>query len=77
MAQHIVPDFPSSAGDRERGKFRPSATARLTQVAVTTDDGEPIGRGTDQILEELVYEVRLLRHALVLQGLAADIEETN
>ena len=72
---HLVPDFPSSAGDRERGKFRASATSRLTQVAVTDDSGEPLGKSTDQILEELVYEVRLLRHALVLQGLAADIDE--
>jgi len=71
-----IPDFPSSAGDRERGKFRPSATPRQTLVAVSDDEGQPIGRSTEQILEELVYEVRLLRHALVLQGLAADIDDT-
>lgn len=71
----LGPDFPGSAGDRERGKFRPSSHPRLTQIAVTTDDGQPIATGTDEILRELVYEVRLLRHALVLQGLAADMEE--
>lgn len=72
----LGPDFPGSAGDRERGKFRPSAYPRLTQVAVASDDGQPIGASSDQLLQELLYEVRLLRHALVLQGLAADIGET-
>ena len=44
------PDFPVSSGDRERGKFRPSATPRLTQVAVTGDDGKPVARTTDELL---------------------------
>ncbi len=70
----LGPDFPGSAGDRERGKFRPSAHARLTTVAVSDDEGEPIGRSTNDILVELVFELRLLRHALVLQGIAADID---
>jgi len=70
----LGPDFPGSAGDRERGKFRPSTHPRLTTVAVATDEGEPIGRGTDQLLEELLLEVRLLRYALVMQGIAADVE---
>mgnify|MGYP001601855260 FL=1 len=48
------PDFPGSSGDREKGKFRPSATPRLTQVAVTGDDGKPVTRTTDQLLEELL-----------------------
>ena len=48
------PDFPGSSGDRERGKFRPSATPRRTQVAVTGDDGRPVARTTDQLLAELL-----------------------
>lgn len=71
----LGPDFPGSAGDRERAKFRESSHPRLTTVAVAGDDGEPISRSTNAILEELLYETRLLRHALVLGGLAADIDE--
>ena len=48
------PDFPGSSGDREKGKFRPSATPRRTQVAVAGDDGRPVTRTTDQLLEELL-----------------------
>ena len=48
------PDFPGSSGDRERGKFRPSATPRLTQVAITGDDGTPIARTTDQLLGDIL-----------------------
>lgn len=48
------PDFPGSAGDRERGKFRPSATPRLTQVAVVGDDGKPVALTTEQLLADLV-----------------------
>ena len=48
------PDFPGSSGDREKGKFRPSATPRLTQVAVTGDDGRPIAKTTDKLLTELL-----------------------
>ena len=48
------PDFPGSAGDRERGKFRPSATPRLTQIAVVGDDGRPVALTTDQLLADLV-----------------------
>ena len=48
------PDFPGSSGDREKGKFRPSATPRLTQVAVTGDDGKPVTRTTAQLLVELL-----------------------
>ena len=48
------PDFPGSAGDREKGKFRPSATPRLTQVAVTGDDGQPVTRTVNELLEEML-----------------------
>jgi len=71
----LGPDFPDSAGDRERGKFRPSDYPRLTKVAVSRDDGEEVIGSTEELLAELLLEVRLLRHALVLQGLAADIQE--
>lgn len=71
----LGPNFPGSSGDRERGKFRPSAYERLTTIAVVDDDGNPLEIGIAESLQEVVYELRLLRHALVLGGLAADIDE--
>ncbi len=70
----LGPDFPSSAGDRERGKFRPSSYPRLTAVAVTNDDGSDMARNTFQLLEAILYELRTLRHAMVLEGFAADLD---
>ena len=55
------PDFPGSSGDRERGKFRPSTTPRLTLVAVTGDDGRAVTLTTNQILLEiLAYQKAIL-----------------
>lgn len=68
----LGPDWPSSAGDRERGKFRPSRHPRLTTVAVTMED-EEVTKDTNELLEEVIFEIRLLRQALALEGFAADI----
>ena len=59
------PDFPGSSGDREKGKFRPSAIPRRTQVAVTGDDGQPVARTLEQIMEDV-----LLWQKAILVGLA-------
>lgn len=48
------PDFPGSSGDREKGKFRPSGTPRLTQVAVAGDDGLPVVRSTNELLADII-----------------------
>lgn len=71
------PDFPGSSGDRERGKFRPSGTPRLTQVAVTGDDGQPVTRTTDELLSELVMWQRatVLALSLLSQGGEFSIED--
>lgn len=71
----LGPDFPGQAGDRERGKFRESEHPRLTTVAVAGDGGESVTKTTDDLLEEVVYELKLLRHALVLGGIAEDLDE--
>ena len=60
------PDFPGSSGDRERGRFRPSATKRLTTVAVTGDGGESLG---PQTMEAMMEELLVQQKAIVL-GLA-------
>ena len=68
-----TPDFPGSAGDREQGKFRPSATPRLTAVAVVDDAGNPIGTAFIPSFDELIEEIRKLRLALTLSGTAKDL----
>ncbi len=72
----LGPDFPGSAGDRERGKFRPSVQPRLTTVAVVSDSGQAIEKTTNEQLEEVIRQLTLLRHALVLGGIAEDIDDT-
>ncbi len=68
------PDFPGSAGDRERGKFRESAYPRLTTVAVVDDEGRPIRGTTDQILEQILLELQALRAGQVASGLAEHVD---
>ena len=71
------PDFPGSAGDREKGKFRPSGTPRLTQVAVTGDDGQPVVRTTDELLEELLLWQKGMVIAQIwnMEGLTFTLQE--
>ena len=54
--------FPSSAGDRERGKFRPGRVALTTRVAVSNDDGSDINSSASAVAEE----TNLLLRAVVL-----------
>lgn len=70
-------DFPSSGGEREHGKFRPSATPRLTTIAVVDDDGNRIGQAQIPLLDELILELRKLRLALMMTGFAADVDGDN
>lgn len=60
------PDFPGSSGDRERGKFRPSATPRLTTVAISDDDGQPVNLSTNDILLEILAHQKAILAALAL-----------
>ena len=61
------PDFPGSSGDREKGKFRPSGTPRLTLVAVSDDEGKPVVKTTDELLAELLLWQKAAVLALALQ----------
>mgnify|MGYP001605050951 CR=1 FL=1 len=71
------PDFPGSSGDRERGKFRPSATPRLTQVAVTGDDGRPVARTTDELLAGILLWQKAMVIAQIwnMEGLSFTLQE--
>lgn len=75
--QGAGPDFPGSSGDRERGKFRPSNTPGLAVVAVTDDDGQPLGRTTDELLAELVLyqKATLVALSLLAEGGSFSVEE--
>lgn len=62
----LGPDFPESAGDRERGKFRPSNYPRLTAVAVSNDDGSAIGAVGLSSTEETLLELKAIRIGIQL-----------
>ena len=59
------PDFPGSSGDREKGKFRPSAIPRRTTVAVVGDDGRPVVRSVVEVLEEMLLYQKAILAALM------------
>ena len=73
----LGPDFPENAGDRERGKFRPSGYPRLVQVAVVDDDGNPIGTALVPEFDEIVRQIKLLRFAMQLMGTAEVLGDLN
>lgn len=60
------PAFPSSPQDRERGKFRPSAVARQTVVAVSDDAGLPVTYSTDELLAGILVELKINNAHLAL-----------
>ena len=68
------PDFPGSSGDRERGKFRPSDTPRLTRVAVSGDDGQAVVATTDELLGEILMWVKAMVRAQVLTASGDDFD---
>lgn len=69
------PDFPGSAGDRERGKFRPSSIPRRTAVAVVGDDGRPLALTSEQLLAEILLyqQAMLLALSLIAQSVGANV----
>ena len=70
-----APDFPGSSGGREQGKFRPSATPKLTQVAVVNDDGTQIGTALVPSSEETAFWIRAMYAGMVLKGTAEDVTD--
>lgn len=66
------PHFPESAGDRERGKFRPSKYPRGTMVAVCDDDGAPIGARTEEVLSDISATLKDI--SATLSAIRADLE---
>lgn len=68
-------DFPESPGDREKGKFRPSDTPRLTQIAVVNDDGTVIGHVLVESNEEMIFWLKAMYAGLVAKGFAEDVTD--
>lgn len=67
-------EFPGSAGEREMRKFRRSPKFhRGVAIAVVGGDGAELGAGMESVLEELLYEIRALRVAMVMVGAAGDL----
>lgn len=60
------PAFPSSPQDRERGKFRPSTVVRQTVVAVGGDDGLAVTRSTDELLADILAQMKIQNAHLAL-----------
>ncbi len=71
------PDFPGSSGDRERGKFRPSATPKLTAIAVVDDDGNPVSRTTNELLEELLLwqKATVVALSMLAEGASFSVDD--
>ena len=53
--------FPSSAGDRERGKFRPGRVPLTTTIAVSDDDGQPLTSANLTAEEQMLLELKAIR----------------
>lgn len=70
-----APDFPGSAGDRERGKFRPGEVPGTTTIAVVNDDGTRIGSFDMPSNDEIVFWLRAMYAGLVANGVAEDVTE--
>ena len=60
------PEYPESAGTRERFKFRHSDWPGLTLVAVSNDDGSDINAGVLSAQEETLLLLRAMVRGLSL-----------
>ena len=72
------PDFPGSQGGREMGKFRPSQTPLLDQVAVVNDDGSIIGHAQLPNMEMMIVLLTAIKigiEMLVVQATDADADD--
>ena len=69
-------ELPSSLGERQARSYRyDSAYHRGTAIAVVGSDGAALGSGAEVILEDVLYELRALRVAMMIQGTAADLHD--
>lgn len=68
-----TPDFPSSAADRERGRFRESRIPGLDTVAVANDSGQPIDRDINYRLDELIFWMKGLYFGMVFAEMIPDV----
>lgn len=64
---------PTPLASRQYGSYREVDGETLTAVAVLGPDGEQIGTALFPSFDELIHEIRQLRLALQLQGVAADL----
>lgn len=72
--------LPPSPEDRERAQWRrvpgvDEDNFPNTALAVVGADGVSVTRSVEDLLSELIYEVRALRFGLVVTELAADLND--
>ncbi len=65
--------MPDSLRDRDYSSYRQAEFERDSLLAVTGDDGKPVGSVLIAAIENMANEVRLLRLALAMRGMAEDI----
>lgn len=69
-------EFPGSLGERQYRSYRPDPNRhRGVAVAVVGGDGETISGDTNALLEEMLYEMRALRVAMMSAGTADDLHD--
>lgn len=68
--------MPGSLGERQARSYRhDSSRYRGTALAVVGTDGLAVEAGVEDLLSDLLYEIRALRVAMMEAGTAADIED--
>lgn len=67
-------EFPGSLGERQYRSYRPAPSRhRGAALAVVGEDGQSLTAAAEATLEDLIYELRALRVAMMFAGTAADI----
>lgn len=72
--------LPPSPADRERAQWRrvPGVDEDgfpKTAIAVVGEDGSAVAASVEDLLAELIYEVRALRMGLIVNEIAADLDD--
>lgn len=66
--------FPGSLGERQARAFRPDPTVhRGTALAVMGSDGLALGSSTNDVLQDILLELRLMRMGQVFAGVCEDV----
>ena len=64
---------------RERGAYRrpPGARPHETVLAIAGTDGEVIGASTEDLLADILYELRAMRLGMMASGLIEEVKDVD